>query len=169
MSGFEVQDREVRKMLEAVASPKTSRKLLSAMRKGLNIISKDTTIRFQTNRRGFSGKKVTRRTKNGKEKERILKVAKVVTDNKRGTAKVHIMDDYRVKWFETGTKERKTKGRKITGGFWKGKRKLLRRQGSGHSTGKIRPEWFFRRAVRAKGQESEQKIGREIKRVLSNL
>lgn len=169
MSGFDVDDLDLRKVLDRLGEQKTSRMILSSMRKGLNIIAKETTLRFKTNRRGFAGKKVVKRSRGGKEKEVQLKVAKVVISNKEQTAKVHIMEDYRVKWFESGTKERKTKGRKIYRGYWKGKKKLLQRLGKGHRTGRIKPEWFFKKSIRAKEAEAEQKINQEIKRVFTKL
>lgn len=62
-----------------------------------------------------------------------------------GVFKVHIMGDYMMKWFELGTKERKTKSRKIVGSYRKGMRKFLTRAGKGRNTGKIDALYLFKR------------------------
>ena len=67
-------------------------------------------------------------------------------------AKVHIMGDYMMKWFEMGTKERKTKGWKIIGQYKRrkdGKRRYNWRIGKGRRTGRIKPEHLFDRAQKS--------------------
>lgn len=160
----ETDDREVRRFLARLSGKGMNRGLLSAIRKGLGILAKKTTENFRANRRGFTEKRVRKRTRSGKEKERILRVARVSTRNKDDTVKVHIMDDYRVKWFETGTRERKTKGRRITGLARVGKRLRAVRTGKGHSTGRIRPERFFLKAQRQTEGQVRQAIGREMEK-----
>lgn len=56
---------------------------------------------------------------------------------------VNIMGDYRLKWFEKGTKDRFTKGHKITGyaDF-----RYLKRTGKGGYRGKMVAEHFFQAA-----------------------
>lgn len=65
------------------------------------------------------------------------------TDKSYLEAKVSIMGDHRMKWFEKGTAQRATKGRKITGY----NRNKAIRQGKGHNTGSITGKWFFRTAT----------------------
>jgi len=54
---------------------------------------------------------------------------------------VHIMGDYRLKFFEKGTKERTTKSARTSGS---GRR--LKRIGKGGNRGRIKPLYFFRTA-----------------------
>lgn len=58
-------------------------------------------------------------------------------------ASVSIMNDYRMKFLEKGTKDRQTKGRKVTGYI---DAHHLKREGKGHYTGKITATNFFRSA-----------------------
>ena len=67
-------------------------------------------------------------------------------------AKVYLLSDYKLWWFEMGTKERHTRGHKITGEEYVGKRKYLTRSGKGHRTGRIKPLYFFKAA--REGSES---------------
>lgn len=64
-------------------------------------------------------------------------------------ASVSIMNDFRMKFFEKGTKERFTKSRKITGYISRRKKK---REGKGHYVGKITALNFFK-AARENGKE----------------
>ena len=56
--------------------------------------------------------------------------------------KVHIMKEFRLKWFEKGTGMRRTK--------------------KGANRGSISPKWFFRSAVDAKAKEAEQNLDKNI-------
>ena len=79
------------------------------------------------------------------------------------------MADPIVRFFEKGTKERQTKGRRIIGSVQAGKRKYLVREGKGHATGRIRPEWFFRDAQRQTAQQVRQKIDEEMRKAISRM
>lgn len=56
---------------------------------------------------------------------------------------VNIMGDYRLKWFEKGTKDRFTKGHKVTGYV---DSRHLKRTGKGGYRGKMVAEHFFQAA-----------------------
>jgi hypothetical protein len=89
---------------------------------------------------------------------------KIVDAKSSPYAKVHIMGDFRLKFFELGTKERKTKGRitslmisnygrdankRKKSSVRKGIKARLFRDGytgRGHDTGRIKPTHFFRTA-----------------------
>ena len=72
----------------------------------------------------------------------MLKGVKVRADKVYTEIKVHIMGDYRLRWFEKGTKPRKTKGHRVTGyDRW---RRV--RSGKGGNRGSIKPLYFFRDA-----------------------
>lgn len=66
----------------------------------------------------------------------------VETDKSYCEAKVSIMGDHRLKWFEKGTQDRYTKGRKIVGY----QRNRAIREGKGHWTGRMTGQYFFRDA-----------------------
>lgn len=76
------------------------------------------------------------------------------------TSIVHIMGDHRLKWFEKGTNDRKTKGRKIVG--YNRNRRV--REGKGHDTGRIAGRYFFKQTV----QSSESSIMDTITRSINN-
>jgi len=83
---------------------------------------------------------------------------KVVARNAE-QAKVHIMGDYRLKWFEKGTDPRYTKGRR-----GRGKKIPLRRpsfRGKIFRGGETR-ERFFAKAVKAKEQDVARDIETEL-------
>ncbi|MBR5012899.1 MAG: hypothetical protein IKY15_03055, partial [Clostridia bacterium] len=69
----------------------------------------------------------------------------VKADKSYCEATVSIMGDPRLKWFEKGTNDRYTKGRKITG-YAQGQRNRLKREGKGHWTGRIGANYFFKEA-----------------------
>ena len=71
---------------------------------------------------------------------------KLVRENNENVAKVHIMGDFRLKFFEKGTKQRRTKGHKITG--YAGR--SLKRSGKGGNRGSIKGLYFFKSASRLK-------------------
>ena len=66
----------------------------------------------------------------------------VKADKSYCEAKVSIMGDHRLKWFEKGTNDRYTKGRKIVGY----QRNRAIREGKGHWTGRMTGQYFFRDA-----------------------
>ena len=76
---------------------------------------------------------------------------------------VSIMSDFRMKFFETGTKQRKTKGRKIVG-YANERQTRLKREGKGHDTGAITATYFFRNAR----TQSETAINEAMKQSIDN-
>lgn len=70
---------------------------------------------------------------------------------------------YKARWFEMGTKERKTKGAKITGIDENSKRYALKRTGKPRATGSIKPHYFFKSA-----RENESAITEAITRSIDN-
>lgn len=104
---------------------------------------------------GHSVRKTTTYTRrNGKtEKRSLAKGIKVVAKNPE-TAKVHILGDYRLKWFEMGTVYRTTKGRRKEG------KKIPLRRASNRGRvfkeqGKLK---WFDKAVKAKEQDAAKDI-----------
>lgn len=89
----------------------------------------------------------------------------VKADKPYCTVSVSIMNDFRMKFFEKGTAERMTKGRKIVGYI---NRRRLKREGKGHATGSIKPTYFFRRA-RENDAPINEAIEQSITQALNKL
>jgi len=111
---------------------------------------------------GHSVRKTSTYTRaNGKTEKRSLARGVKVTARNPETAKVHIMGDYRLKWFEMGAglkEPRKTRG--IRG---KGKKIPLRRESN---RGKVFKDTsklgWFDKAVKAKEHEAARDIENEL-------
>lgn len=128
---------------------------LRTVRYSANILKKETDSKYLFLRK--------RKEKPQSQKKRTFRKGQAVVkvDTRTGIAKIHIMGDYMMKWFELGTKERKTKGRKIIGYYTlrAGGRKYLLRKGKGRRSGSINPHYYFRSAQNA----TEQRIFSEMK------
>ncbi len=97
------------------------------------------------------------------EKGVIVKGDKAYTE-----ATVSIMGDYKLKWFEKGTKARYTKGAKITGIDENSRRYALKRTGKPRYTGSIKPHYFFKSARQNESAITEA-ITQSIDNALRNL
>ena len=75
-------------------------------------------------------------------KPSLSKGVKIRPNKTLNEAKVHIMGDYRLKWFEKGTVERYTKGHRVAG---KQNRHLIR-SGKGGYRGRMSAKYFFQKA-----------------------
>lgn len=64
-------------------------------------------------------------------------------------SKVHIMGDFRLKFFEMGTRKRFTKGHRVTGYYWKRSRKYKARVGEPGFRGAIGASKFFSNSKQA--------------------
>lgn len=75
-------------------------------------------------------------------------------------SKVHIMGDFRLKFFELGTKDRNTKGHRVTGKYWsrgEGRGRIYKvRTGKGGFRGRIEASKFF---VKGKEMSERQVFG----------
>ena len=150
--------------------PAVAKKCRAAIRKGLNILARKTTQNFKAKRHGFTERRIKWTTRKGKEREKILRVATVKADRKdKNVQMVHIMSDFRVKFFEMGTRERRTKGRKIVGKIYIGRRKWLARTGKGRDTGRIKPEWNFRKAQWQTEGKVNGTINKEMDKIFRNI
>lgn len=81
-------------------------------------------------------------------------------------ASVSILNDFRMKFFEKGTAERYTKGRKITGYADNGRN--LKREGKGHYTGKITATNFFAAARNSSENNINDAMLSSIEKSLKN-
>lgn len=110
---------------------------------------------------GHSVRKTTTYTRaNGKaEKHSLARGIKVVAKDAE-TAKVHIMGDYRLKWFEMGTKYRTTKGSRR-----RGKKIPVRRPSNRGRVFKDQSKLrWFDKAVKAREHEAARDIEEALKK-----
>lgn len=81
----------------------------------------------------------------GRKSQNIVKLLSR-TRNDVIVVKVHIMQDYKAKWFEMGTDKRYTKGHRNVGYYKRnpfGKRRYVERTGKPGYRGCIRSSWIF--------------------------
>lgn len=134
MSNVTIDSSKVDELLGKL-SPENNRNIIhKALLKGGKYLQSKT---IENLRRG--------QTKSGTLKaDSMVKGVKLKSDKDYGEVTVHIMGDYRLKWFEKGNKkDRFTKGHRVTGYLT---RRLLKRSGKGGNRGKISAINFFSRA-----------------------
>lgn len=153
--GFTVDDSQFMQLARSLTGPQIKRAYRRQLKKSAEMLKKETDRLFAENTH-LSYRKIDITDRKG----RILKKASAgratvriyVGKKDMPHAKVHIMGDYMMKWFEMGTKERKTKGWKIIGQYKKndnGAKWYNWRIGKGRRTGRIKPEHLFDRAQKA--------------------
>lgn len=125
MSNVKIDDSQVVNLFDKLNDPQAI--LFKALKKGAQALQEQTQTNLKT---AFSGG------------SSMAKGVKLKADKAYSEVSVHIMGDYRLKWFEKGTQIRKTKGHKITG--YNRSRRI--RSGKGANRGRIRPYYFFRQA-----------------------
>jgi hypothetical protein len=142
---IKVDATQVNALFKALTGKQQNQAIMGALRSSARILQKETESQFkkEVNLNGYT---VRRKTKSGKEKLKWKRIATVKVNNKEQSAMVHIMADFRAKFFEMGTKDRRTKGHRITGEFVVGKRIYRKRSGKGGYRGKIKAGHFFRKA-----------------------
>ena len=129
-NGVTVDASQVLRMFSELNSRQQKNVYKNALRKAGRILQKET----KTQLRSVVGKTINH--KNRWDGKTLGSGIKLKVDKKATEAKVHIMGDFRLKFFELGTKTRfkkRTKGRP--------------------STGSIKASYFFRRAREAKESE----------------
>lgn len=161
-TGVTFDGRQFDAMVKNLTGPEMKKAIIGTLRSGANILKRETERQFHS-RVNINGLRINYTNKKGKEVTKWKRLATVSIDKKEPSAKVHIMADFRTKFFERGTKNRKTKGHKITGYYWRGKRKYARRTGKGGDRGRITAGWHFRKAQ----QLTERKIFENFDRQMS--
>ena len=139
-----VDDREVIKALSNLSFKKMNSAYKKGMQKSLEPILKQT----KANLRSSGIKHVNKPYigKNGKKYKSMLQGVKTsvyIGDTEDSYGKVHIMNEFRLKWFEMGTNLRQTR--------------------KGWNRGSIAPKWFFRNAVNQRSQESMDTLDENIR------
>lgn len=102
----------------------------------------------------MQGVKQSLRAKVGSGAQSMEKGIRLKVDKAYSEVTLHIMGDYRLKWFEKGTKPRYTKGHKTTGYL---SNHRLKRTGKGGYRGQMVATHFFKEGL------NEQAIGTAIK------
>ena len=139
-------------MVKSLTSTQMNRAYRRALKKSAEILKRETDRLFADNTH-LNKRKIEVTTRSGKLVKKadagVATVRVYVGKKYKPYAKVDIMGDYMMKWFELGTKERKTKGWKILGQYKRrddGKRWYNWRMGRGRRTGRIKPLYLFLRA-----------------------
>ncbi len=100
---IEIDDSQVVDMFNALEPEKRKAILFNAIKKGAKVLQDNTKAQLR-NTLGESATRVSGRNRQSMESGVKLRADKAYCD-----VNVHIMGDYRLKWFETGTALRQTK------------------------------------------------------------
>lgn len=141
---IEVDAKEVLKLFAELNTNQQRRAYRNALRRAANILVKETRNQLKSK----LGRKAN--SKNWWNNKTLASGIKSNADKEGKEAKVHIMGDFRLKFFEMGTKQRKTTGRNT--GSVRGKTPI-RRQRKAANRGRIESLKFFSTAKDNKEQE----------------
>ena len=139
-----VDDKEVIKALSNLSFKQMNKAYRNGMKKALDPILKQTKQNLRNS--GIRNVNKPYIGKNGKKYISMLQGVKTsvyIGDTEDSYGKVHIMKEFRLKWFEKGTQLRKTR--------------------KGYNRGSIKPKWFFATAVRQKQNEAVNNLDENIR------
>ena len=139
-----VDDKEVIKALSNLSFKQMNKAYRNGMKKSLDPILKQTKQNLRNS--GIRNVNKPYIGKNGKKYISMLQGVKTsvyIGDTEDSYGKVHIMKEFRLKWFEKGTQLRKTR--------------------KGYNRGDIKPKWFFATAVRQKQNEVVNTLDENIR------
>lgn len=142
--GIKVDDKEVIVALSNLSFKKMNKAYKDGMKKSLDPILKQTKV----NLRGSGIRNVNKPYvgKNGKTYKSMMQGVKssvYIGNTEDSWGKVHIMKEFRLKFFEKGTQIRKTS--------------------KGWNRGSISPKWFFRTAVNQRSKEAVDNLDENIR------
>ena len=137
----EIDDIQVQNLLNQLSDENRHKILFNAIKKGAQVLQRNTI----SNLNAALG---TGARSSGKLGKPITQGVKLTAEKAYNEVMVHIMGDYRLKFFEKGTKERLTK--------------------KGASRGSIRPLYFFRTA-RQNESEIDSAIFRSLDEQLNKI
>lgn len=149
-------------MVKSLTGSDMRKAQISAIRRNANIIKRRAYLNFsqlRTKSRRGSGR-LSDSVYQGKRLRTVT--VKVAKKTSQPTVFVHIMGDFRAKFFEGGTKERSTLGRKVVGYTSSGRRSYKKRTGKGRRTGRIQQGRYFQRAIRSSISEIERNMEQDI-------
>ena len=142
-NGIKIDDKQVMNALGSISVKSMNKAYSQGMKKALDPILKQT----KTNLRKSGIRNVSKpyTGKDGRKYKSMIQGIKTSVFMKSGDGwgKVHIMGEFRLKWFEKGTQLRKTD--------------------KGYNRGKINPKWFFKSAFESKSRQAEDTLEDNIK------
>ena len=144
MNGINVDDKEVIQALSRLSFKQMNKAYREGMKKSLDPILKQTKINLRKS--GIKNVNKPYIAKNGKKYPSMIQGVKTsvyVGDTEDSYGKVHIMKEFRLKWFEKGTSIRKTS--------------------KGWNRGSIKPKWFFASAVSQRSKEAVSNLDENIR------
>ena len=143
-NGVKVDDREVIKALSRLSFKQMKKAYKEGMKKALDPILKQTKINLRNS--GIRNVSKPYTGKNGKKYPSMIQGVKTsvyIGDTEDSYGKVHIMKEFRLKFFEKGTSIRKTR--------------------KGYNRGSIKPKWFFANAVRQMSKQAAESLDENIR------
>lgn len=166
-----VDSTDVVEMFERLTGKERKNVYCLELKKAAIILVNETTARFKSKVRKNKNKEYVLRRKSGRVVLKNRRIAAVKINRKKYEAKVHIMEDYKTKWFEMGTRSRRTKGHRNVGYYRlkPGGRKYALRIGKPGNRGQIQPGYFFRDAQRAKEREIFDSIETNLSKAILKM
>jgi len=143
-NGVKVDDREVIKALSRLSFKQMNKAYKEGMKKALDPILKQTKINLRNS--GIRNVSKPYTGKNGKKYPSMIQGVKTsvyIGDTEDSYGKVHIMKEFRLKFFEKGTSIRKTR--------------------KGYNRGSIKPKWFFANAVSQMSKQVAESLDENIR------
>ena len=144
MNGVKVDDKEVIQALSKLSFKQMNKAYKEGMKKALDPILKQTKINLRKS--GIKNVNKPYIGKNGKKYPSMIQGVKTsvyIGNTEDSYGKVHIMKEFRLKWFEKGTSIRKTS--------------------KGWNRGSIKPKWFFASAVSQRSKEAVSNLDENIR------
>ena len=144
MNGVKVDDKEVIQALSKLSFKQMNKAYREGMKKALDPILKQTKINLRNS--GIRNVSKPYIGKNGKKYPSMIQGVKTsvyIGNTEDSYGKVHIMKEFRLKWFEKGTQLRKTS--------------------KGWNRGSIKPKWFFANAVNQKSKQAVESLDENIR------
>lgn len=144
-TGITVDDKAVLWALSRLSFKQMDKAYRTGMKKALDPILKQTKLNLRKSGIRNVNKPYVSRI-NGKRYLSMMQGVKTsvyIGNTEDSYGKVHIMKEFRLKWFEKGT--------------------TLRKTSKGYNRGSIAPKWFFRTAVMQKSKEAADSLDENIR------
>ena len=144
-NGVKVDDREVIQALSRLSFKQMNKAYRTGMKKALDPILKQTRANLRKSGiKNVNKPYVSRKTgKSYKSMMQGVKSSVYIGKTEDSYGKVHLMGEFRLKWFEMGTSVRQTR--------------------KGWNRGSITPKWFFRSAVSQRSEEAAKSLDENIR------
>ena len=144
-NGVKVDDKEVIQALSRLSFKQMNKAYRTGMKKALDPILKQTKANLRKSGiKNVNKPYVSRKTgKSYKSMMQGIKSSVYIGKTEDSYGKVHLMGEFRLKWFEMGTSVRQTR--------------------KGWNRGSITPKWFFRSAVSQRSEEAAKSLDENIR------